>query len=86
MNGDFFKIGISSESLKNTNYYGKLEESGVLDDGIFTMDEINKANLTDAEKKELATKYKNLDDDDVESMQYQMQLREKLKNKQKIGE
>ena len=40
----------------------------------------------DCEKKELATKYKNLDDDDVESMQYQMQLREKLKNKQKIGE
>ena len=40
----------------------------------------------DCEKKELANKYKNLDDDDVESMQYQMQLREKLKNKQKIGE
>ena len=40
----------------------------------------------DCEKKELASKYKNLDDDDVESMQYQMQLREKLKNKQKIGE
>lgn len=40
----------------------------------------------DCEKKELASKYKNLDDDDVESMQYQMQLRERLKNKQKIGE
>ncbi len=40
----------------------------------------------DSEKRELASKYKNLDDDDIKSMQYQMQLREKLKNKQKIGE
>ncbi len=38
------------------------------------------------EKKELSSKYKKLDDDDVESMQYQMQLREKLRNKQKSGE
>ena len=38
------------------------------------------------EKKELISKYKKLNDDDIESMQYQMQLREKLKNKQKIGE
>ena len=45
----------------------------------------NKAKIlrcqNDFEKKELASKYKNLNDDDVESMQYQMQLREKLKNK-----
>jgi len=40
----------------------------------------------DCEKKELASKYKNLNDDDVESMQFQMQLREKIRNKQKIGE
>ena len=38
------------------------------------------------EKKELSSKYKKLNDDDVESMQYQMQLREKLRNKQKSGE
>ena len=38
------------------------------------------------EKKELSSKYKKLSDDDVESMQYQMQLREKLRNKQKSGE
>ena len=45
----------------------------------------NKAKIqryqNDCEKKELASKSKNLNDDDVESMQYQMQLREKLKNK-----
>ena len=50
----------------------------------------NKAKIeqyhTDCEKKELASKYKNLNDDDVESMQFQMQLREKIKNKQTIGE
>ncbi len=40
----------------------------------------------DCEKKELASKYKNLSDDDVESMQFQMQLREQIRNKQKIGE
>ncbi|MCD7878838.1 MAG: DNA primase [Candidatus Gastranaerophilales bacterium] len=40
----------------------------------------------DCEKKELAKKYKHLNDDDIESMQFQMQLREKIKNKQKIGE
>ena len=38
------------------------------------------------EKKELSVKYKNLSDDDVESMQIQMQLREKIRNKQKIGD
>ena len=38
------------------------------------------------EKKELISKFKKLNDDDVESMQYQMQLREKLRNKQKSGE
>ncbi len=41
---------------------------------------------SDCEKKELVSKYKNLDDDDVESMQFQMQLREKLRNKRKNGE
>lgn len=50
----------------------------------------NKAKIlqyqVDCEKKELASKYKNLSDDDVESMQFQMQLREKIRNKQKIGE
>ncbi len=40
----------------------------------------------DCEKKELASKYKKLNDDDIESMQFQMQLREKIRNKQKIGE
>jgi len=40
----------------------------------------------ECEKKNLASKYKNLSDDDVESMQYQMQLRERIRNKQKIGE
>ncbi len=38
------------------------------------------------EKNELSTKYKKLDDDDIESMQIQMQIREKIRNKQKIGE
>lgn len=40
----------------------------------------------DCEKQELRSKYKQLNDDDIESMQYQMQLREKIKNKHKIGE
>ncbi len=38
------------------------------------------------EKDEIAAKYKQLNDDDIESMQYQMQLREKIKNKHKVGE
>ena len=45
----------------------------------------NKAKIlrcqNDFEKKELVSKSKSLNDDDVESMQYQMQLREKLRNK-----
>ncbi len=41
---------------------------------------------TNCEKKEFASKYKDLNDDDVESMQFQMQLREKIKKKQTIGE
>lgn len=41
---------------------------------------------TDCEKKELVSKNKNLSDDDIESMQFQMQLREKIRKKQKIGE
>jgi len=40
----------------------------------------------DCEKRELVSKYKNLNDDDIESMQFQMQLREKIRNKQTIGE
>ena len=38
------------------------------------------------EKDEIISKYKYLNDDDVESMQYQMQLRERLRNNQRIGE
>ena len=39
------------------------------------------------EKKKFRQKYKELNDDDLESMQYQMQLREKIKNKlAKTGE
>lgn len=38
------------------------------------------------ENEMLVSKYKRFSDDDIESMQYQMQLRERLKNKQKIGE
>ncbi len=39
------------------------------------------------EKKQLRQKYKELNDDDLESMQYQMQLREKIRNKlAKTGE
>ncbi len=41
---------------------------------------------TDCEKKELVSKNKNMGDDDIESMQFQMQLREKIRRKQKIGE
>ncbi len=41
---------------------------------------------TDCEKKELASKNKNMGSDDIESMQFQMQLRERIKNKHKIGE
>ena len=40
----------------------------------------------DCEKHELMSKYKQLNDDDIKSMQYQMQLRERIKNKHKIGE
>ena len=38
------------------------------------------------ERHEIASKYKTLNDDDIESIEYQMQLRERIKNKQKIGE
>ena len=38
------------------------------------------------EKHELMSKYKQLDDDDIESMQYQMQVRERRRKKHKIGE
>ncbi len=40
----------------------------------------------DCEKKELSSKYKNLDDEDVEAIKVQMQIREKIRNKQKFGE
>ncbi|MBQ9244996.1 DNA primase [bacterium] len=40
----------------------------------------------DCEKKELSSKYKKLDDEDSEAIEVQMQLREKIKNKQKIGD
>lgn len=38
------------------------------------------------EEEQLRLKYKEVNNDELESMQYQMQLREKLKNKQKTGE
>ena len=38
------------------------------------------------EKEEFVSKYKQLDDDDIESMQYQMQLRERLRKNQRIGD
>ena len=41
---------------------------------------------SDCEKKELSSKYKNLNDEDVEAIQVQMQIREKIRNKQKFGE
>ncbi len=41
---------------------------------------------TDCERKELASKNKNMGNDDIESMQFQMQLREQIRKKQKIGE
>ncbi len=39
-------------------------------------------NQSEREQKELISKCKNLADDDVESMQFQMQLRERIRNKQ----
>ena len=42
--------------------------------------------LMNREKEELISKYKKLDDDDIESMQYQMQLRERLRKNQRIGD
>ncbi len=48
----------------------------------------NKAKIehynAECEKNELISKYKDLKDDDIESMQYQMQLREKLKSRNKF--
>ena len=41
---------------------------------------------TDCEKKELSSKYKKLGDEDIEAIQVQMQIREKIKNKQKVGD
>ncbi len=38
------------------------------------------------EKKKLRQQYKQANDDDLESLQYQIQLREKIKNKLKTGE
>lgn len=38
------------------------------------------------EKKELRLKYKKANDDELESMQYQLELREKIKNKLKTGD
>ena len=39
--------------------------------------------VADCESKELASKYKNLSDTDVESIGYQIQILEKIRNKQK---
>ena len=39
--------------------------------------------VADCERKELASKYKNLSDADVESIGYQIQILEKIRNKQK---
>ena len=39
--------------------------------------------VADCERKELASKYKNLSDTDVESIGYQIQILEKIRNKQK---
>ena len=41
---------------------------------------------TSCERSEIIAKYKKMNDDDVESLQFQMQLREKIRNKQKTGE
>ncbi len=38
------------------------------------------------EKKDLRSKYREVNNDDLEAQQYQMQLREKIKNKLKTGE
>ena len=46
---------------------------------------IQQYNMT-CEKNEIISKYKKMSDDDVEALQFQMQLREKLKSKQKTGE
>lgn len=42
--------------------------------------------MFNCEKDEIISKYKNLNDDDIESMQYQMQLRERLRKNQRIGD
>ena len=42
--------------------------------------------VADSEKRELASKYKNLNDKDIGSIDYQLQLRDMIRNKQKIGE
>ena len=41
---------------------------------------------TDCEKEELTTRNRSMGNDEIESMEFQMQLREKIRNKQKIGE
>ncbi len=46
---------------------------------------IQQYNIT-CERNEIISKYKKMNDDDVESLQFQMQLREKIKNKQTTGE
>ncbi len=73
---DLIYIADSFKNLSERDYKAAVQE--------------NKAKIeqyhSECEKKELASKYKKLNDDDVESMQFQMQLREKIKKKQTIGE
>ncbi|MBQ8886431.1 MAG: DNA primase [Candidatus Gastranaerophilales bacterium] len=42
--------------------------------------------ISDSEKRELASKYKNLNDKDIGSIDYQLQLRDMIRNKRKTGE
>ena len=73
-----------AKKLAHTLMQFKTEDTFTL--GLFGKWGSGKTSLINMMLQEISTIEKNLNDEDVESIEYQMQLREKLKNKQKIGE
>ncbi len=73
---DIIYIADSFKGLSSKDFRTAIQEN---------TEKIQQYNMT-CERNEIISKYKKMNDDDVESLQFQMQLREKIKSKQKIGE
>lgn len=68
-----------SDGFKNLS---EKDFKAIINENIRTIEQFN----SKQEENQLRLKYKQVNDDELESMQYQMQLREKIKSKQKTGE